>query len=364
MLIELAPAKTGLKYTIMPTRTRILAACFFALVAASSTAVQAEDLRSISQLVEQGQHSQALDRVNSHLASNPGDVQAQFLKGVVLAEMGKSSDAIKIFSDITTKHPELPEPHNNLAVLYADQGQYDKARRALEMAIKTHPSYATAHENLGDVYAKMATDAYDKALQLDKSNARTQTKLAMVKELFSGSTRPVQVAARAEPVVKPTSAPVVEPVAKPQAAAPVVAAEPPRPAAEPSRESKPKSEPAAKPAPEEESAAVEDAVQSWARAWSEQNVDAYLSHYGASFKVPGGESRRAWEKSRRERIGAPKSISVELSNLKVQMDGEQRATVKFRQSYRAGDVAKRTLKSLVMKKGGSKWYIEQELTDR
>lgn len=348
----------------MPTRARILAACLFALATALSAPVQAEDLRNISQLVEQGQHSQALDRVNSHLAANPGDVQAQFLKGVVLAELGKSSDAIKIFSDITTKHPELPEPHNNLAVLYADQGQYDKARRALEMAIKTHPSYATAHENLGDVYAKMATDAYDKALQLDKSNQRTQTKLAMVKELFSGSARPLQVAAKSEPTVKPSPAPAVEPVVKPQATSPVAVVEPPKPAADPVKETKPRNEPAAKPARDDDAAAIEETVQAWARAWSEQNVDAYLAHYGASFKVPGGESRRAWEKSRRERIGAPKSISVELSGIKVQLDGEQRATVKFRQSYRAGDVAKRTAKSLVMKKGGSKWYIEQELTDR
>ena len=323
----------------MPTRTRILAACFFALVAAFSTAVLAEDLRNISQLVEQGQHSQALDRLNSHLAANPGDVQAQFLKGVVLAEQGKAADAIRIFSEITTKHPELPEPHNNLAVLYADQGQYDKARRALEMAIKTHPSYATAHENLGDVYAKMATDAYDKALQLDKSNARTQTKLAMVKELFSGSTRPVQVAARTEPVMKPAQVQVAEPAAKPQVTAPVVTTEPSKPVTEPAKEPKPKSEPVTKPVREDDAAVIEDTVRSWARAWSAQNVDTYLAHYGASFKVPGGESRRAWEKSRRERINAPKSISVELSNIKVQMDGEQRATVKFRQSYRAGDVA-------------------------
>jgi len=54
-----------------------------------------------------------------------------------------------------------------IAVLYAGQGQYEKARQALEMAIRTHPSYATAHENLGDVYAKLASQAYDKALSLD-----------------------------------------------------------------------------------------------------------------------------------------------------------------------------------------------------
>ena len=35
-----------------------------------------------------------------------------------------------------------------------------------------HPSYATAYENLGDVYAKLASQAYDKALRV--GHAKTQ----------------------------------------------------------------------------------------------------------------------------------------------------------------------------------------------
>ena len=80
-------------------------------------------------------------------------------------------------------------------MLYASQGQYDKARAALEMAIRTHPSYATAHENLGDIYAKMASQAYDKALQLDKSNTTAQTKLNLIKDLFPAG-KPGRTAAK------------------------------------------------------------------------------------------------------------------------------------------------------------------------
>jgi len=57
-------------------------------------------------------------------------------------------------------------------VLYASQGQYEKARQQLEMSIRTDPRFATAYENLGDVYTKLASQAYDKALQLDSSNSR------------------------------------------------------------------------------------------------------------------------------------------------------------------------------------------------
>src|SRR5204862_2623498 len=113
------------------------------------------------------------------------DAQARFLKGLIYTQQGKTAEAIKIFTSLTEDYPDLPEPYNNLAVLYAGQGQYEKARQALEMAIRTHPSYATAHENLGDIYAKMASQAYDKALQLDRSNQAAQGKLNLIKDLFS-----------------------------------------------------------------------------------------------------------------------------------------------------------------------------------
>src|SRR5882672_1619613 len=150
----------------------------------------ADNYDDASRLFKQGNHATALEKIEAAIAANPRDARARFLKGLILTEQNKPNDAIKVFTTLTDDYPELPEPYNNLAVLYASQGQYDKARKALEMAIRTHPSYAIAHENLGDVYAKMASEAYDKALQLDRSNAAAQTKLAMIKDLFSGSVVP------------------------------------------------------------------------------------------------------------------------------------------------------------------------------
>ena len=131
--------------------------------------------------MKQGQLSQALEKTEQLIAAKPRDAQGRFLKGLILTESGRQQDAIAIFTRLTEDFPELPEPYNNLAVLYAQQKQYDKARTALEMAIRTHPSYSIAHENLGDVYAKLASQAYDKALQLDSSNKSTQSKLSMIK---------------------------------------------------------------------------------------------------------------------------------------------------------------------------------------
>ena len=344
------------------------------------TIVNADELKDISQLSSQGQQAQALDKVNAYVVAHPKDVAGQFLKGVILAEQNKSVDAIKVFSGITEKHPELPEPYNNLAVLYAEQGQYEKARQALEKAIKTHPSYATAHENLGDIYAKMASDAYDKALQLDRSNSRAQTKLSMVKELFSSNNmlaaaakpeEPVKVAAAAvaaPPATTPTPTvvPMVPPAETKPAPAPVVK-EKEKAAEKPAVKEEPKPKEEAKPKVKEEpradpQQAVLDTVQGWAKAWSARNVGNYLDYYADDFKTPNGESRSEWEKTRKERIRKPASIEVEVLNPKVDIEGN-RATVAFKQSYRAGGNSMRTSKTLHLKKSGDKWLITQELAN-
>jgi tetratricopeptide (TPR) repeat protein len=154
--------------------------------------VRADDLAEISKSIRAGQFNEALGKADAALAQRPRDPQMRFLKGLILTEQNKSIEAILIFTKLTEDFPELPEPYNNLAVLYASAGQYDKARTALEAAIRTNPTYATAHENLGDVYAKLASQAYDKALQLDSSNTSAKSKLTMVRTMVSaGASQPL-----------------------------------------------------------------------------------------------------------------------------------------------------------------------------
>ncbi|MEI8158734.1 MAG: tetratricopeptide repeat protein, partial [Burkholderiales bacterium] len=162
----------------------------------------ADEYSDVSQLVRTGKLADALTKADQYLTTKPRDPQMRFLKGVIQRDSGKTTDAIATFTRLTEDFPELPEPYNNLAVLYAGQSQFDKARTALEMAIRTNPSYATAHENLGDVYAKLASQAYNKALQLDASNPGVPPKLALIRELFSPSAAKSQ-----RPNATPTPAP-------------------------------------------------------------------------------------------------------------------------------------------------------------
>jgi tetratricopeptide (TPR) repeat protein len=295
--------------------------------------VLADDVQDAARLLKAGQHRQALDAVNKALRAKPKDPQARFLKGLILTEQGNSKEAVEIFTQLTKDYPELPEPYNNLAVIYASQGQYDKARAALEQSIRTHPSYATAYENLGDVYAKLASQAYDKALQIDSSNAAAKNKLSLVRELVG---RPAATTVAAAP---PKEAPK-EP-SKPQVAIAAPKPEPAKPAVDPQAE-------------------ILNAVNGWAQAWSKKDADGYLSYYARDFKTPGGEARDSWEKTRRQRVTAPKSISVSLASPKVTMQGADRATVSFRQNYRSDVLKSNSNKTLVMVRADGGWKILEE----
>lgn len=318
-------------------------------LAAASFAAHADALQDASRLLKQGQPSQALEQADRYLAGKPKDAQGRFLRGIALAEMGRSNDAIAVFTKLTEEYPELPEPYNNLAVIYAQQRQYDKARQALEMAIRTHPSYATAHENLGDIYARLASQAYDKALQIDSSNSAAQNKLSMIRDLISlnnktgGVTRPTVEIKPARPVAPP-------PVEAPPA-------QTPPPAAEPSKAQ-------GKAAPTGSDAAttadVAKAVEAWAGAWSKKDVKTYLARYARDFKTPGNQSRSAWENERSQRINKPGKIDVTIENVRVTADGADRVVVKFRQFYKSASLKTSSSKVLVMVKRDGKWLIQQE----
>lgn len=155
------------------------------LLAVAGQVLADTDSSQIENLIKQGQLKQALALTQDQLAHDSDNVNYLFLKGLILTKQNKLDAAKKIFVRLTTEHPELPEPFNNLAVIDAAQGDFTAAREALQKAIDTHPSYATAHENLGDLYAKMASKAYNEALELDQANTSAKEKLLLVNNLFS-----------------------------------------------------------------------------------------------------------------------------------------------------------------------------------
>jgi tetratricopeptide (TPR) repeat protein len=365
----------------------------------------ADESAEVSNLVRAGEYAAALGKADSFLAQHPRDAQMRFLKGVILTEQNKSAEAIALFTKLTEDFPTLPEPYNNLAELYAAAGHYDKARAALDKAIHTNPTYATAYENLGDIHAKLASQAYDKALQLNTDNSDAKSKLTLVRSLVdntagvipkvaaapnaSAAIRPVPAAsalaaasadskvAAAQPVVGsvtgggvafpsvtfPSVTGNAQPTAKPSPAT-ITASAPVAPAPLPPVAGiEPKPAPRLAPSGNIDRDAVLNVVNGWASAWSTKNVKGYLGFYANDFETPGGLSRKAWAEERRSRIAGKGRINIKVESPEVAVNGNT-ATVKFRQMYVSDRLKVSSRKTLVLTRHGSNWQIKQERTGR
>lgn len=337
-------------------RPDVLVALGALLVVAASAAGRAEDLSStqIQALVHQGKLDDALSATDAELERDGSSVTYRFVKGSILTRMNRLDEAAAIFQALTEEHPELPEPYNNLAVVYAAQGDFEKARQALQKAINTHPSYATAHENLGDIYAKMASQAYNHALQLDQDNSSAKAKLSLITDLFS-------VPQPAHPAVAQAAHVAAQPPAVPAATAPQ--STPAGPAGGQAPETKVVS--AAPPvvsaaAPAADNEAVRRTVEMWATAWSSKDADAYLASYADDFSMQEGQSRSRWAEGRKARLAAPRFIKVGVVNLEVVMLGDDHAQATFLQDYQSDAFSDRIRKALLLKKVGDRWLITQE----
>lgn len=322
----------------------------FILLAFSVSADTADvaDIKEAESLIEQGRAADALLLVDSMLASSPEDPNARFLRGVIQADAGEADSAIETFTALTQDHPELPEPWNNLAVLFADRGEFDKARESLLAAVQTHPSYTTAHKNLGDLYARMAGQAYDRALEQDLDDELAGLTLSAVNGLFSApGASDVMVAAKAKTTPEAMSETTQE-QAQEQEQTEEAGLKPADPVANGSTP---------------QASDVEAAVQTWASAWAGKDVPGYLGSYSKNFQPSDGASFHDWSNYRRDRLSAPKAIKVDVSKMDVQLRGTGNATVKFLQTYRSDNYNDEVTKTLRMARWGGRWLIVSEVAE-
>jgi Flp pilus assembly protein TadD len=147
-----------------------------------TTPLPPTDVETVTTLMRSKHLDAALARVDSLLEKKPRDAQLRFLRGVVLSDLGRATDAVGVFELLIQDFPELPEPYNNLAVLVAAQGRYEQARNLLHQAISAQPNYVTAYENLGDLHVALAIDSYQRAAKLMPNDAALQGKLKLARD--------------------------------------------------------------------------------------------------------------------------------------------------------------------------------------
>jgi tetratricopeptide (TPR) repeat protein len=306
------------------------------------------ETEEIAKLAEDGKTDEAIELLQRYLKQFPKSVNGRLLLGNILVNSGRTEEAIAIYRGLANDFDKLTDvdsnsavvTYNNLAVLYARERKYDDALKALELAIKTHPSYATAHENLGDLYARMASEAYDRALSLGGEDKTMELKLKFLEDVFA-----VETAGTALAKSKPAAAPI---------AATTLAT-----ANSDTRKTVERPAPNSSPTDSDE---LLKALNGWSNAWSSQDVPKYLSFYSKSFAPAHGQSRNNWSKERAAKINRPKFIQVTVSDIEITFSKNDTAKIQFLQAYYSNSFSDSVKKTLVWKKEGKDWYIVAERT--
>lgn len=263
--------------------------------------------------------SRALVEIDLLLEFSPNNHNLLFLRAVSLTKLEKKDLAIETYNSLIEKFPNLPEPYNNLAVLYAEQNRLLEAKEVLEKALQTNNSYSIAHINLGDVYTRMASDAYRKAFELDKSPV-ANNKLQLINELFNYSPN-MQRNDLVNPISKSTT----------------------------------KSK-------EEKLAELALFVERWKTSWEDKNLETYFSSYSKYFKVKGDMNYEDWKRTRTEKIINKKEINIKLTNIKFKLK-KGFWSVNMKQAYSSGDYSDEENKTLVIINESGDYKIIEENTE-
>jgi hypothetical protein len=100
-------------------------------------------------------------------------------------------------------------------------------------------------------------------------------------------------------------------------------------------------------------------VHAWAAAWSRRDMASYIGAYTPDF-ASGGKSHKAWEEDRKARIVPRKHIAVEVSDLRVSVNGDK-AQAHFKQTYESDTLTTSGHKTLdLVRTPSGKWLIKQE----
>jgi len=103
-------------------------------------------------------------------------------------------------------------------------------------------------------------------------------------------------------------------------------------------------------------------VERWREAWSNGDVDRYLSSYSSEFTPADKQPLEAWKSNRRSRIYPQRNIRVDLSEFKVSMLEELNSgVVEFNQRYQSGDFIENSRKRLSLAKQDGEWKITSEV---
>jgi Tfp pilus assembly protein PilF len=359
----------------------------------------------IRSLIQAGRLPEASREITRQLQKQDPDPAVQLLQCVVQANQNQTDKAIACFTALIKTRPDMVEAYNNLGVLLASQGQHEEAKRWFHLAMQRMPSMWTVHQNLLSLQAEISRKAYARALQAElpvkeapiKLTLLAATTLAQAPKPEAPVLADAKLAANA-PVQPPVQSSIQRPVvAAKEAASPTptttVASAPaatkppladaallnsmpakpagapvtPPPAAKPKTETieakalepvKPES-PKIEAIDDETRRQLQTAVEAWAKAWSSQDMPAYLAAYSPEFSTAKWSSRAQWEAERTARIVGRQFVSVTVSHFTFEKLG-QKMLVRFNQAYKSDNIVSTNRKRLDMALQEGRWQIVKE----
>lgn len=119
-------------------------------------------------LVAKGDRAGATRILEQILKAKPSDGHARLLLGSILAEEGKTAEALAQLTEAARVMPESPMAHNALGEAYSSSGALKPAREAFRKAVVLDPNFAQAHANLGSALIKLGASS-EAAPHLDRA---------------------------------------------------------------------------------------------------------------------------------------------------------------------------------------------------
>ncbi len=107
-------------------------------------------------------------------------------------------------------------------------------------------------------------------------------------------------------------------------------------------------------------AEVADQVKVWAALVARKDFAGYEKFYAPDFTPDGGISRGEWATRQKARFAQAGKVPVGVQNLKVRVNGLDRATAEFSQDYNDNLDREATRKTLDFVKVGTGWLISRE----
>ncbi|MGA2508245.1 MAG: tetratricopeptide repeat protein [Chitinispirillaceae bacterium] len=136
-------------------------------------------------LANTGRTDEALAHYRGALEINPNDAKAHNNLGLLLAKMGRTGEAVAQYRRALEIYPNSAEVHNNLGLLLANTGRTDEAVAQYRKALEINPNYANAHNNLGLLLANTgrtdeAMTHFQMALEINPNDAKAHNNLGLL----------------------------------------------------------------------------------------------------------------------------------------------------------------------------------------